>query len=240
MFERFYDQRLRAQEEDGRTSWTIALAHGAGLVTLGGLIGNVEDVNYAVAQLWPALTCFGAGLAFSVASVQRHAVVVAVQLGVTVIEGRREKIVEQRGTRPTDVFAPLDLSGARHVFGTEEAAVQAYLSFVKGSIERDQTREAELDTAFAASELELREKVSEWAKEKNLFIKLQSIAIGCAFAAAAALAFAGLHGLQPKSKPAAEPARKVVSAPLAVPNSAATPSLRPKGPTPSTPIAPAK
>jgi hypothetical protein len=237
MFERFYDQRTRVQEEDGRTSWTIALAHGAGLITLGGLIGNVEDVNYAVAQLWPALTCFGAGLAFSVASVQRHAVVMAMQLGVTVTEGHRAKLIEQRGMRPTDVFAPLDLSGARHIFGTEEAAVQTYLAFVKGSIERDRARDAELDAAFASSALEVQKQIADGVREKSLFSRLQSIAIGCAFAAATALGFAGLNGLQPRANPPAESKPETLSALPKTPGPVA--ALPPRPEVATSPILPA-
>ncbi|WP_184719295.1 hypothetical protein [Caulobacter sp.] len=214
MLQRFYEQRTRVQEEDGRTSWTIALAHGAGLATLGGLIGNVEDVNFAVAQLWPALTCFGAGLAFSVASVQRHAVVMAIQLGITVNEAHRERIIEQRGVKTTDIFAPLDLSGARHIYGSEEAAVRAYLDFVKASIERDREREAQLEAAFASSEVELKQKFAESVREKTLFSNLQNIAVVCAFAATGALVYAGVNGLQPKGKSNDGQVPAVASAPI--------------------------
>ncbi|KQV55767.1 MULTISPECIES: hypothetical protein [unclassified Caulobacter] len=204
MFENYKENHAAMLADEARTAWGIAAAHGVALVTIGGMIGNLDDPNFAIAAFKVPLVLSGLGLTFGVWAAQRHAVLRAYQLRIDVVMHQRDWLIDRAGTPPADPFAPLDLSGAKHVFGSEEAALQAYLTLMHDRIAADQKRDAETDKAWKETDAEREEIGREVGKERTLFIRLQSAAIGLGLAAAIALGFAAVSGIQPeKSKPPA-------------------------------------
>ena len=243
MIELFQASRTRAHDLIGAQFTAAALAHGAALVTLGGIIGNVDDPNFALRALKYALLLFTFGLATALAAIQSHALATAHQLSLELAEHRLAKAVVDSAIPPVDVFAPVDLSGARLVFG--DKTEDEYRKFLVGRIRANQVAAEQVQKNVAESTAEIEKQSAIILKERVVAGRWYGTSIVLAGAACTAIWFAGAAGIQPQADKAPAPqdsptvaqptAQPAPPAPSTHPGTAGTPSPATSHPAPARP-----
>lgn len=233
MIERFSDARARFYEAAGAKYKAVAIAHGAALVTLGGIIGNVDDPNFAIRALSIPLMLFAAGLFAAVGGVAHHAFIMALQLTAVVREGALADLKAQAEKPGVEPFAPVDLSGATLLYGND--AANQYRKFLEERINAEKASRTENFEAQRAAIDIIHDSHTEIANAGKQGELWHSVSIGCALGAAVALGFAGFQGIQPvKPAPAAQ------TKPVSPPTSPTAPAAKspPPSPPPGTPAPP--
>lgn len=222
MLEQFQSSRARLHDMIGGQYTAVALANGAALVTLGGIVGNVDDPNFAFRALAPALSLYSLGLVAAVAAIQTFSLALSYQLHVEVAEARLGRLMTETAIAPTNPFAPIDLSGAKLVFG--EKAEEEFKRFTLARLLADKNaherRERERDEALA----DITKANTQVLREKLLASRWFGISVVAAFVATIFLFVAGYQGLQPSKPTPTAP----VHSPKPSPPPPASPAPRPR------------
>lgn len=195
MPEQFRASRARLHDMIGTQYTAVALANGAALITLGGIVGNVDDPNFAFRALAPALSLYSLGLIAAVTAIQTFSLALSHQLHVEVGEWRLGRLIAEAAIPPINPFAPVDLSGAKLIFG--ENADEEFRRFTLANLLSEKNRQERLEHERADALAAISSASAKVLKEKIEATRWFTGSVFIAFAATVALFIAGYQGFQP-------------------------------------------
>lgn len=204
MLEKFHASRARLHDMTGAHYTAVALANGAALITIGGIIGNVDDPNFAFRALAPALALYGLGLISAVTALQTFSLALSYQLHVDVAEARMSRLLAEAATPLTDPFAPVDLSGAKLIYG--EKAEEEFRRFVLAKLLSEKNAHEKRDKQVEEVISDISSSNAKVYKGKVGANRWLTFSVCASFLATIFLFHAGYSGFQPQGAAAASSA----------------------------------